>query len=163
MMQEYKQFKRAKDGHLLFMSKDDRELLITDLTSRIKYGVICKIEHIDDFGNRWRNEKLTGFSYLEDGGFYFEFSYYLEVDFAEKVLPYLRPMESMTEEELEYIKNRWCCDEWYDISDLLNNYKLEFGEAREFIDWLNKNHFDHRYLIGRGLALPATKGMYEIK
>ncbi len=143
MMQEYKQFKRAKDGHLLLMSKDDRELLITDLTSRIKYGVICKIEHTDDFGNRWRNEKLTGFSYLEDGGLYFEFSYYLEVDFAEKVLPYLRPMESMTEEEYREFG--------YDV--------LRYT-SREF-DWLNEHHFDYRGLIEKGLALKAPEEMYK--
>ena len=30
-------------------------------------------------------------------------------------------------------------------------------------DWLNAHHFDFRNLIGRGLALEAPEGMYEIK
>lgn len=167
MMQEYKQFKRAKDGHLLLMSKDDRELLITDLTSRIKYGVICKIEHIDDFGNRWRNEKLTGFSYLEDGGFYFEFSYYLEVDFAEKVLPYLRPMESMTEtERLELSRltdDKFKFYLYTSKPEIICYEKYNYLEGLKVLDWLNAHHFDYRGLIEKGLALPAPEGMYNIK
>lgn len=33
-----------------------------------------------------------------------------------------------------------------------------FGdEAHEYIDWLNKNHFDYRGLIEKGLALVAVE------
>jgi len=46
-----KQFQRTEDGHLILMSNEERNLLITDLTARINYGVICLIERVDDFGN----------------------------------------------------------------------------------------------------------------
>ena len=73
MAQERKQFKRTEDGHLI----------ITDLTARINYGVICLIERVDDFGPIHRNEKLTGFCFDDIGGFHFEVGGGLEIVFAE--------------------------------------------------------------------------------
>ena len=147
MRQEGKQFRRTEDGHLILMSQEDRKLLITDLTSRIDYGVICMIERVDDFGSRWRNEKLTGFVNEEDGCFYFDFGYGLTVEFAEKVKPYLRPMSSMTEEE------KLCYQAFFNYDG------VEYPE--EYIDWLNAHHFDYRGLIEKGLALEAPKDMYK--
>lgn len=51
----------------------------------------------------------------------------------------------MTEEqknEYQHITERWMYDSSYSISDSL--------------DWLNKNHFDYRGLIEKGLAIDAT-------
>lgn len=62
MDEKNKQFKRDDEHHLLLMTPEERRLLMRDLTSRIDYGVICMIERVDDFGPRWRNEVLTGFS-----------------------------------------------------------------------------------------------------
>ena len=63
----------------------------------------------------------------------------------DEVKPYLFPMSSMTEEQ-EY-KYREV------IASTLNHY--------EVYDWLNKNHFDYRDLIEKGLALDATnKNIY---
>ena len=62
----------------------------------------------------------------------------------ETVKPYLFPLSSMTEEqkkEYNYITERWMYDSSYSISDS--------------IDWLNKNHFDYRGLIEKGLAIDA--------
>lgn len=145
-----KQFQRTEDGHLILMTPEERKLLITDLTSRIEYGVICLIERVDDFGPIHRNEKLTGFCNEERGYFYFDFCYGLNVDFAEKVKPYLRPMSSMNEkekEEYQYITERWMNDATYSIADS--------------IDWLNSHHFDYRGLIEKGLALEAPEDMYK--
>ena len=33
----------------------------------------------------------------------------------------------------------------------------------EYLDWLNKHHFDYRGLIEKGLALNAPEGMYKEK
>jgi hypothetical protein len=64
----------------------------------------------------------------------------------ELVKPYLRPMSSMTEEELKEYEN--ARSDWYDD---LKTY-----------DWLDAHHFDYRGLIPMGLALEATKNMYDI-
>ena len=151
MIREGKQFQRTEDGHLILMSPDDRKLLITDLTARIEYGVICMIERADDFGPMWRNEKLTGFCNEENGSFYFDFGYGMTVDFAEKVKPYLRPMSSMTEDE----ESRMCA--------FLDD--IEGGVAEvipHYVDWLNKHYLDYHGLIDKGLALVASEEMYEI-
>ena len=55
--------------------------------------------------------------------------------------PYLFPLSSMTEEQLkEY---------------------LTIPSGYQTIDWFNKNHFDYRCLIEKGLAIDATdKNIY---
>ena len=153
MTQENKQFQRTEDGHLIFMTPEERKLLITDLTSRIEYGVICMIERVDDFGPRWRNEKLTGFCNEENGYFYFDFSYGLNVDFAEKVKPYLRPLSSMTEEEREEYKHI--------APGIVIEDEIRLPNINQ-INWLNAHHFDYRGLIEKGLAFEAPEGMYVI-
>jgi hypothetical protein len=176
-MKENKQFQRTEDGHLILMSPEDRKLLITDLTSRIEYGVICMIERVDDFGPIHRNEKLTGFCNEENGYFYFDFGYGLTVEFAEKVKPYLRPMSSMTEEEKEELLNLLFDKEakyfYIDEEGLIDgktSYLMKEGlnypafcpiNIVLYTDWLNAHHFDYRGLIEKGLAFEAPEGMYE--
>ena len=67
-----------------------------------------------------------------------------------EIKPYLRPMSSMTEEQYDqlYIDSRVKNDS-IDILDALAN-------DMDAIDWLNKNHFDYRGLIEKGLAIDAT-------
>lgn len=171
MMKENKQFQRTEDGHLILMSPEDRKLLITDLTSRIEYGVICMIERVDDFGPIHRNEKLTGFCNEENGYFYFDFGYGLTVEFAEKVKPYLRPMSSMTEEEFQEL-HRICPHAAFNKTNdpgwIIGISGSDYGrisridEISKLIDWLNAHHFDYRGLIEKGLAFEAQEGMYEI-
>lgn len=171
-----KQFQRTEDGHLILMSAEERDLLITDLTARINCGVICLIERVDDFGPRFRDEKLTGFCYDEIGYFYFQFGGGLDVEFAEKVKPYLRPMSSMTEKEyIEYrtIQGRNCDYGEATICVSKDFYSGIFYDGNDTIkinvyypnpviqDWLNKHHFDYRGLIPMGLALEAPKDMYK--
>jgi hypothetical protein len=54
--------------------------------------------------------------------------------------PYLFPLSSMTWEQK--------CQYREAIASSLNHY--------EVYDWLNKNHFDYRGLIEKGLAIDAT-------
>ena len=68
-----------------------------------------------------------------------------ETVYIDNVRLYLLPLSSMTEEqkkEYQYITERWMNDSSYSISDST--------------DWLNKNHFDYRGLIEKGLAIDAT-------
>ncbi len=61
--------------------------------------------------------------------------------------PYLRPMSSMTDEERQ--------DFAYYVAHGSNSVALDF------VDWCNANHFDHRGLIEKGLALEAPEAMYK--
>ena len=125
------------------MTQKDKELLLKDLCARLPYGVKIQLT--------W---------WVMDDGTYMNTT--LEPDHIEQLLnnevgntddteikPYLRPMSSMTDEEkLKYRKTQWvyqadyCAPEYFD--DL------------ESYDWLNKNHFDYRGLIEKGLAIDAT-------
>ena len=157
-----KQFQRTEDGHLILMSADERNLLITDLTARINYGVICLIERVDDFGPIRRNEKLTGFCFDDIGGFHFEVGGGLDIVFAEKIMPYLRPMSSMTEEELKEFSYTILQQPDLDAVRNWQTISIDLKELSKVLDWLNKHHFDYRGLIPMGLAISAPEGMYKI-
>ena len=125
------------------MTKQDKELLLMDLSARLPYGV--KIE-------------LTW--WVMGGGTSINIT--LELDHIKQLLndedvsdyteirPYLRPMSSMTEEE----KN-----EYFGRTMTIDIVQT----SKEVIDWLNKKMFDYRGLIPMGLANEAPEGMYDIK
>ena len=71
------------------------------------------------------------------------------------IKPYLRPMSSMTEEEI---------NEFILISDTvlwLGNKRSTCILSLKQMDWLNAHHFDYRGLIEKGLALEAPEDMYK--
>lgn len=76
------------------------------------------------------------------------------------VKPYLRPLSSATEKEMEEFEELFV---GYSISQDRNCiYRSSRGDLNlGFIDWLITHQFDYRGLIPMGLALPATEGMYK--
>ena len=154
MTQEDKRYLQDKLCH-----ERDKELLLKDLCARLPYGVRCKYYNV--YENCYEEGTVLGFERKE----------YIVIDGrcanVEEVKPYLFPLSSMTEEQLielktftdlRYEHNTLELVEWND------NYKtLEFWLEEipsycviEVFDWLNKNHFDYRGLIERGLAIDAT-------
>ena len=133
------------------MKQEEKQLLLKDLCNRLPYGVKAKV-----WG--WDEEKgevevpLRIYSINTDGYVQFEANDYdvnqLNVD---DCLLYLRPMSSMTEDEMEdYLSE---CDK--DNLDTLS------APHYHGTDWLNKKMFDYRGLIPMGLALPAPEDMYK--
>lgn len=121
------------------MTTEDKQLLLRDLCARLPYGTIVR--------NYATNEDdVLTYSLLED----------FEIVGLESIKPYLRPMSSMTMEELfEFIR----------ISDSvlrIGEWKSACVLSLEQIDWLNEHHFDYRGLIPMGLALEASERMYKI-
>lgn len=130
------------------MTQEYKKLLLKDLLARLLYGVkvlyngeICTIDSIFPDGQMLlKNECGIVFPNIED-------SLFINL---EDVKPYLRPMSSMTEEEIDEFTQ---FDVYSDGEYVIPNY--------ETIDWLNVHHFDYRGLIEKGLALEAPEGMYN--
>ncbi len=136
-------------GNIDFKTEDKKELVLKDIYSRLPYGVMVRVEVNDVFIKPIDEVATVNTISMFDYPQRF------------RVTPYLRPMSSMTEEEKDDIKYRWCYDDWTDIHDFLNNYKIDAVDAHYFTDWLNAHHFDYRGLIEMGLALEAPDGMYK--
>lgn len=115
------------------MTQEDKELLLKDLSARLPYKVIGKYSWK---GRKSYNKELTG-------NLYDELKSSWDSTEDSKFLPYLRPMSSMTEGEK------------VDYQAFFNYNGVEYPE--EYIDWCNKNHFDYRGLIPKGLAIAVTE------
>ena len=130
------------------MTDKDKELLIKDLCCRLPYRVICKDTNINVIGTL----SQIGLHYnmcsldKDDGD-----SEYCHIFNCK---PYLFPLSSMTEEQ-KIIYGDFC---YAVIHSLAWDMQTELNDL---IDWFNKNHFDYRGLIEKGLAIDATdKNIY---
>lgn len=130
------------------MTQEEKQLLLTDLCSRLPYGV--KVDH---FGVL--RELLGVIPPSEIVMVGYDINDY-EDSVIEDIKPYLRPMSSMTEEEKK---------EYHEIDGCAYTCPEEYAHvpAADRIDWLNTHHFDHRGLIDKGLALEAPEEMYKDK
>ena len=113
-----------------------KKLLIKDLSSRLPYNVICQVEFKE---NGKYNSKVMLLS-----GIFTDEAYFTTKGgsiYSNEYKPYLFPLSSMTEEQQ------------MDLTKFVAN-----GIQGENIlyDWYNKNHFDYRGLIEKGLAIDAT-------
>lgn len=116
------------------MTNEDKKLVLKDLCTRLPYNV----KVLYSYKNKTQIREL-GLGTLHD----FIFN-------NVKVIPYLRPLSSMSDEERkEYLHIALC-----DIADC---------EAWNEVDWLNAHHFDYRELIPRGLAIEVTEEIMTLK
>ena len=138
------------------MKKKERELLVKDLLGRLPYGL--KVETYWNFADKKKKtfpivtftHDMLGY-YIGDDGWKFNVHY----------LPFLRPMESMTEEEEQYALDTWGIDMFNNGIDFLYDNYMSFSDASAFVEWLNEKKFDYRGLIPMELALEAPEGMYK--
>jgi hypothetical protein len=147
------------------MNDKDRKLLSIDLSGRINYDVIVCFNGVS-------NVKLESVSFYEEVGLEDGTIHLYDIS---EIKPYLYPLSSMTEEQKKEFKEISKCE--YKIRDYggfdsEGVYLIEIGKCEykydidttveefyfnyEVIDWLNKNHFDYRGLISKGLAIDAT-------
>ena len=128
---------------------DKKELLLIDLCARLPYGVICT-------DNRHGDSKVTEIDVASGVVYLFDVDEYAPIEICR---PYLRPLSSITEEELK---------EFYIIEGMgknpviWNKPQSDWHFSVKGFDWLNAHHFDYRGLIVKSLAIEAPKGMYNI-
>lgn len=135
------------------MTQEDKELLLKDLCARLPYNVICQVEFREFRKYKSKIMLLSGI--FTDEAYFTTKS---DSIYSNEYKPYLFPLSSMTEEQKKYITDRWGINDEFDfeINPDWGEYFVELGDIVDFIDWLNKNHFDYRGLIEKGLAIDAT-------
>lgn len=142
------------------MTREEKQLLLKDLCSRLPYGVIC--EDMEGktrplFGITPTQHFVVTLDGTNNG---------LKFCTIDCVKPYLRPMSSMTEDERKEFKDTFKGFFQYFNRGIISdsrvwdkNEAVFVGElsCSRLIDWLNAHHFDYRGLIERGLAIEVTK------
>lgn len=149
------------------MTQEEKEILLKELSVRAFYGV--QAHYIGGSGH---------YTYEADGvvksvdislmnPVYINFIH----TSVEHTKPYLRPMSSMTESEIDklfdvlHIDKDGNDEDWIKINDVVG-IKFFFPTGKwvenvaEAYDYLNSIHIDYRGLIPMGLALEAPEGMY---
>ena len=147
------------------MTREYKQLLIKDLSARLPYGVkftlsdnIYTMKGIDlivtDEGDWEYAVTAKGIEPIE----------------IEYIKPYLRPISSMTGEEVKQLNSilPYSMSFAYTTKGELIIYTdseydgdHDFGCFVDIEDWLNAHHFDYRGLIEKGLAIEAKEGMYK--
>ena len=134
------------------MTQEDKELLTKDICARVLYGVkaqyydsenecldIDTIEYVDIS----RKEPEVGIG-----------QYGIDID---KVKPLLRPLSSLTEQEIIELGK-------IDMKRIIfSSRHLTYHLDGEIVDWFNKNHIDFRGLIPNGLAIAVTEDNNQYK
>lgn len=148
------------------MTKEDRLLLVKDLSARLPYGV--EIEHIKS-GMRGVLHELNVYPMYDDNDNVFDCVCHTDFfgdgdsfDISE-FKPYLFPMSSMTEEQHEEL---FTCVHNAEMNEIVSSgdyLKAAYIGENTKRDWLLKNHFDCMGLIPKDLALNATcKNIYGL-
>ena len=149
------------------MTQEEKQLLLKDLCARIPYRTLVQLN--PGAYNKPETCILTGI----DGE-----QVYLNVDSdpfgIDHIKPYLRPISSITESEIDklfdilYIDKDGEDEDWIKINDVVGiRFFFPTGKyvenVAEAYDCLNSIHLDYRGLIKKGLAIEAPEGMYKTK
>ena len=157
------------------MTQEEKELLLKDLCARSPYKVKVQIdfgEHCIKYGiDRYVNDTVIC---VWPETFEVGVNDEDQACNIEDVKPYLRPMSSMTDEEMDKLFNILHIDkdgkdeDWIKINDIAG-IKFFFPTGKwvenvaEAYDYFNLIHIDYRGLIPMGLAIEAPEGMYNTK
>lgn len=140
------------------MTQEDKELLLKDLSARLPYNVKVWVKFYGDYSDEVEEHVFVlnsidtkypscwywiGGEQVRECGLFDNGVSSFAVDMNDEdqdVKPYLRPMSSMTEEEV----------------------KEEENTVMMFLaDFYYAHHLDFHGLIPKGLALEAPEGMYQ--
>lgn len=132
------------------MNQENKDLLLRDLCGRLPYGVKVQHQHQDYLNEVQTIEKISKK--------YGEIETESVLGFVDDFKPYLFPLSSMTDEQIMQspISVHVCDLENLRYDSVWTELNSRFTDLIDLIDWLNKNHFDYRGLIEKGLAINAT-------
>jgi hypothetical protein len=135
-----------------------KELMISEIGARMQYGV--KFQHFawDDKIEDSIEVAAEIYSINRDG--YIRNTYDDEEVYLDDVKLYLYPLSSISEEKLYEVSKILGKDVviFKDYIRSINHERNSFSylELNALFEWFNKNHFDYKGLIEKGLAIDAT-------
>ena len=133
------------------MQQYEKEMVLKDICARLPYNPYIFIEE-DSIKTLLSSVEVDKYGITE---IWYEGTPYS----IEDVKPYLRPMSSMTEEELK----EFYMIEGMDTKPIIwNKPQYDWHFTTNGIDYLLSHHFDFRGLIPMGLAIEAPDDMYKI-
>lgn len=126
------------------MTKEDKDLLLKDLCARLPYGVkLHCISNIMTCIGPYTLDTIVLDRFCNENTEYVPF---------DEIKPYLLPLSSMSEEQRKELADTLVDLSLKSLSDEVSSEVIATYE----IDFYNKNHFDYRGLINKGLAIDAT-------
>ena len=163
------------------MTKEERQLLLKDLCTRLLYGVKGTVEievstgeySIESehllFMEKEIDVELLGINKETEEIEVYPLNNNIDLDgydyAIDDFIPYLRPMSNMTTEDIEKLSNETHCNFGWSRNNIATTLRLMDDSTiltnAKAIEWLNSHCFDYRGLIEKGLALEAPEGMYE--
>ena len=138
------------------MTQEEKQLLLKDLCCRLPYGV--KVCARFNTGSRYTTN-VTAISADRD---------YIQLrqndlhpytgSSVEDIRPYLRPMSSMTEEEMaDYARLIGGVSNSFNTEQITNYKDIDLSNLDYLDKWLNRHHLDYRGLIPKDLAIEVTE------
>ena len=120
------------------MTEQEKHLLLVDICSRLPYHtkIDTGVQGISTLDSNWYEINRINLKYNSDA-----------------LLPYLRSISSLTEEEQTQLGRLIGAASY-------NMLKGDYSSLRELLEHVYKNHIDLFGLIPMGLALEAPKEMY---
>ena len=154
----------------IIMTQEEKELLLKDLCGRLPYGIKIQLKntyhyHCDKMCNIG-DFTIDEIKSIDKKGEYIkiyhndplDYEWYIDDIEIEDIKPYLHSMSSMTEEELNQLKELGGSIIFYSTEK--NTWSI-YSHGPEVYDWLNAHHFDYRGLIEKGLAIEAPENIYK--
>ena len=142
------------------MTQEDKKLLMTDLCARLPFGVKVHIKGLDYEFDSKLVEIYNGTGCTVKVSSANDMVYDLD-----EVRPYLRPLDSMTDEEkndILYILNfEFYVDDDFALCANDDRHRIRLSLIRKYMAWLYRHHFDYQDLIDKGLAIEAPTEMYK--
>lgn len=149
------------------MTQNEKELLLKDLCYRLPYGVVVQLDylvHDEMFLPDAEYDRIININVDTETLITNDWSEY----HIDEVRPYLFPMSSMSDEQIDELKD--LCDMYDPVNDnddyedwgtrLMTKHFMDdqfhFKFNFRLFDFLNKNRLDYRGLIPMGLAIDAT-------
>ena len=135
------------------MKQEDKDLLLKDLCARLPYSVSVNYK-----GEIYSVLGIAHGRLVLCKPFMSQTLEYRPL--VEEVKPYLFPLSSMTDEEFKEYEKENDIDTADSSETLRENLKakkrVRVSKWYRGSEWLNKNHFDYRGLIEKGLAIDAS-------